>query len=147
MPSIRPLSNAVANLLHRSLRTPKEIAEYLGIDESIVSGWFEGEGFPSDRQMSAILRDFENTSGSARDRHMPGVLGQFWNELRAIEESKGDFWELPLNEGESISARLTRFTNDGWVQNIVRNIHLIHPSRRRAYVEAMTETFNQFTDD
>lgn len=147
MPTIRPLEVAVINLLNRSLHTPQEIAQYLGVDEKLVSGWFEGEGSPSDRHMSMILRDFERTSGSARTPHMPGVLSKFWDELRAIEESKEDFWELPLDEGESVSARLTRFTNDGWMKNIVRNIHLIHPSRRRAYIEAMIETFNRFTDD
>lgn len=145
--SIRPLTVAVNNLLNRSLRTPKEIAAYLGIEESIVSNWFEGEGFPSDHQMSMILRDFERTSGSARTPHMPGVLSQFWDELQAIEESKEDFWELPLEKGEQVSARLTRFTNDGWMENLVNNIHLVHPSRRRALVEAMIETFNRFTDD
>ena len=147
MPSIRPLSVAVTNLLNRSLRTSQEIADYLGIDESVVSDWFEGEGFPSDRQMSMILRDFERTSGSNRTSHMPGVLSQFWDELRTIEESKEDFWELPLNEGEQVSARLTRFTNDRWMENLVNNIHLVHPSRRRELVEAMIETFNRFTDD
>jgi len=145
--SIRPLTVAVTNLLNRSLRTPKEIAEYLGIEESIVSNWFEGEGFPSDRQMSMILRDFERTSGSARTPHMPGVLSQFWEEIRTIEESSEEFWELSLNEGEKVSARLTRFTNDRWMENLVNNIHLVHPSRRRALVEAMIETFNRFTYD
>lgn len=147
MPSIRPLSVAVTNLLNRSLRTPKQIADFLGVEESVVSDWFEGEGFPNDRQMSMILRDFERTSGSSRTPHMPNVLTQFWDELRAIEESKEDFWELQLNEGEQVSARLTRFTNNDWMENLVNNIHLVHPSRRRELVEAMIETFNRFTDD
>lgn len=147
MPTIRPLSVAVTNLLNRSLRTPQQIAQLLGVDEKLVSDWFEGEGFPSDHQMSGILRDFEFTSGSARTPHMPGVLSQFWDELRAIEESKEDFWEIPLEEGEQVSARLTRFTNDRWMENLVNNIHLVHPSRRHALVEAMIETFNRFTSD
>lgn len=145
--SIRPLSVAVTNLLNRSLRTPKQIALLIEVDVSVVSDWFKGEGFPNDRQMSMILRDFERTSGSSRTPHMPGVLSQFWDELRAIEGSKEDFWELPLNGGEQVSARLTRFTNYGWLENHARNIHLVHPSRRRELVEAMTATFNHFTDD
>jgi broad specificity phosphatase PhoE len=145
--SIRPLSVAVTNFLNRSLRTPEEIAQLIGVDVSVVFNWFEGEGFPHDDQMSTILRDFERTSGSSRTPHMPNVLTQFWDELRAIEESKEDFWELELEDGERVSARLTRFTNYGWMENLVNNIHLVHPSRRRALDEAMIETFNRFTDD
>ncbi len=145
--SIRPLSVAVTNLFNRSLRTPKEIAAFLVIEEDVVSNWFKGEGFPSDRQMSKILRELEYTSGRTNALHLPEVLSQFWDELRTIEESKEDFCELSLDEGESVSARLTQFTNCDWLKGIVRNIDLVHPSRRPALVEAMTKTFHQFTDD
>ncbi len=147
MPSTRPLSVAVTNLLNRSLRTEEEIAQLIGVDVSVVFRWFEGEDFPLDHQMSMILQDFEFTSGSSRTPHMPKILTQFWDELKAIEESRDDFFELELEEGEHVAARLTRFTNADWMENLVNNIHLVHPSRRRALVEAMIETFNRFTDD
>lgn len=145
--SIRPLSVAVTNLLNRSLRTREQIAQLLGVDVGIVSNWFEGEGLPNDRQMSTILRDFELTSGSARTPHMPGVLSQFWDELRAIEFSTEQFWELPLEKGQTATVRLTEFTNDGAMNRLAMNVHMIHPSRRRAFFEAMIETLNRFTDD
>ena len=147
MSSIRPLSTAVTNLLNRSLYTSKQIAELLGVEENLVLNWFNGEEFPSDRQMSMILRDFECTNGSTQTPHIPSILSQFWDELRVIEESKDDFWELPLNEGEHVSARLTRFTNSDWMENLVNNIHLVHPSRRSALIQAFIETLNRFTDD
>ena len=146
--SNHPLSVAVTNLLNRSLRTPKEIADNLGIGENFVSNWFEGEGLPSDHQMSMILRHFEFTSGSTSNPHMSGVLYQFGDELRRIEKSnKEDFWELQLNEGERVSARLTRFTNNDWMENIVRNIHRVHPSRRRELADAFIKALDRLSDD
>ncbi len=39
---------AVANPINRGLRTPKEIVVFFGIEESVISNWFKGEGLPSD---------------------------------------------------------------------------------------------------
>lgn len=141
-----PLVFSLLRLLDARGRSDAQWATFLGCDAELVEGIRAGHSWPGDSQMTSILRDMERTKGSRNAGDTSAALDHFWTVISRCEVGTLPF-ELPLENGETVSQRVTRWTNCGWIENTRRNIHLIPPRRRAAYVDAARELFNRFTEE
>lgn len=141
-----PLFLAVLRLLDARGWDNVQWANFLGCDATLVEGIRAGHSWPGDRQMTWILRELEETKGSKHAGDTSAALDHFWTVITDYENDFSRPFELPLENGETVAQRVTRWTNHGWIENTVRNIHLIPPRRRKAFVDATRTAFNTFTE-
>jgi len=127
-------------------------ATLLGCDEQVIADFRRmslDDVYPNDTQMTRILRELERIQGSQSGVLAVDALECFWSVVEAWEQQQGlpEWLARDLLPDESVSQRFTRWTNDAWITNLTRNIHLIPPRRRREFVIELFGVFNKYTTD
>ena len=145
-PDRTPLFLAVLRLLDARGWNNTQWSNFLGCNVTLVEGIRAGRSWPNDGQMTMLLRELERTMGSKNAGDTSAALDHFWTVITDCEADHSRPFELPLENDESVAERVTRWTNDRWIDNIATNIHLIPPRRREAFVDATRTIFNTFAE-
>ncbi|MBT5808119.1 hypothetical protein HOI18_02470 [Candidatus Uhrbacteria bacterium] len=144
---IPPLTGLIARLLDARGWDNVGWAKYLSCNKTFVEDIRRGVLRPTDEMMSAILCELERTQDSLMSEDTKDALAAFWGHLHFLENPAIGLDKPPhgltLREGESISERFTRWTNEGWLRNLTSNLYAMPPAQRRAFIEDLPTLFEK----